>query len=135
MTRFAVNGQPPLPYQIDHRPAQEFSYDGAKSKLINLVSSFCGSEDVKFLVPGESMDTDDDLDHDDFGSTSRQGNFLKLSSWIDLDNLVSIGCVGAVLTYLQRKRSSEYLQDDPNAQQAYRITSLEMFSLKGTLWV
>ena len=70
---------------------------------------------------------------DDLGLSSRHGRLLKLSSWIDLDNTISIGCLGAVLTYLQRKRASEYLQDDAEAERAYRVETVEMFSLAGTM--
>ena len=67
------------------------------------------------------------------GLTSRRGRLLELSAWIDLDNVASIGCVGAVLTYLQRKRASEYLQDDADAELAYRVQTIEMFSLAGIM--
>jgi DNA mismatch repair protein MSH5 len=123
----------PLPYRLDHRPNPEFSYEGAENKLVNLQSFLAGGEVVKFLTPGESLTYDDGQEHDEFGSTSRQGKLLRISGWINLDSKVSIGCVGAVLTYLQRKRSAEFLQDDPDAQCAYRITSMEMFSMEGTM--
>jgi DNA mismatch repair protein MSH5 len=50
-----------------------------------------------------------------------------------MDNTVGIGCVGAVIFYLDRKRVSEYLQDDPNAQMAYQVVRLEMFSIRDTM--
>lgn len=90
---------------------------------------------MKFLVPGESSTYEDGQEQDEFGSTSRQGRLLRISSWIDLDNKASLGCIGAVLMYLQRRRGAEYLQDDPDAEQAHRITSMEMFSLKSTMHV
>ena len=42
------------------------------------------------------------------------------------------GCCAHLLA--TRRRSAEYLQDDPDAQQAYSITSMEMFSLQGTMY-
>ena len=94
-----------------------------------------GGADLRFLIPGESLTWDHGQEQDEFGSTSRQGKLLRISGWINLDSKASLGCVGAVLTYLQRRRSAEYLQDDPDAQQAYRVTSMEMFSLQGTMYV
>ena len=90
---------------------------------------------MRFLIPGESLTYDDRQEHDEFGSTNRQGKLLRISGRINLDSKVSVGCVGAALTYLQRKRAAEFLQDDPDAQQAYRITRMEMFSISGTMYV
>lgn len=118
---------------IDTRPGAEFSYEGALNKLVNLQSlTTTGTE---FLVPGEAMTYDEILDPDDLGLTRRQGKLLQISAWLDLECRVSIGCVGAIIAQLQRKRAAEYLQDDPDARLAYRITNIEMFSLKGTMYV
>jgi DNA mismatch repair protein MSH5 len=123
----------PLPYLLDYRPNPEFSYEGAKNKLVNLQSILTDGEQVRFLIPGESLTYDDGQGHGEFGSSDRQGKLLRISGWINLDSKVSVGCVGAVLTYLQRKHSAEFLQDDPEAQQAFRITSMEMFCIEGTM--
>jgi DNA mismatch repair protein MSH5 len=125
----------PLPYKLDYRPHPEFSYEGAKNKLVNLQSIPAGVEGVRFLIPGEALSYDDGQEYDDLGSTSRQGKLLRISGWINLDSKVSVGCVGAVLTYLQRQRGTEFLQDEPDVQQAYRISGMEMFSMKGTMYV
>lgn len=102
--------------------------------MVNLDSIFHGSENtVRFVVPGDMATFEEGQALNDMGLTSRHGRLLKLSSWIDLDNITSIGCVGAVLTYLQRKRASEYLQDDADAELAYRVEVVEMFSLVGTM--
>ena len=125
----------PLPYRVDYRPNLEFSYEGAKNKLVNLQSIPIGEEGVRFLIPGDSSTYGDDQGHDELGLTSRQGKLIRISGWINLDSRVSLGCVGAVLTSLQRKRSDEFLQDDPDSQQAYRITNMEMFSMQGKMYV
>jgi DNA mismatch repair protein MSH5 len=125
----------PLPYRVDYRPNLEFSYEGAKNKLVNLQSIPKGEEGVRFLIPGDSPTYDNGQGHDEVGSTSRQGKLSRISGWINLDSRVSLGCVGAVLTSLQRKRSAEFPQDDPDGQQAYRITSMEMFSMQGKMYV
>jgi DNA mismatch repair protein MSH5 len=125
----------PLPYRVDCRPNLEFSYEGAKNRLVNLQSIPIGEEGVRFLIPGDSPTYDDGQGHDEVGSTSRQGKLIRISGWINLDSRVSLGCVGAVLTSLQRKRSAEFPQDDPDGQQAYRITSMEMFSMQGKMYV
>lgn len=133
LTSSPADDRLPLPYRLDHRPNPEFSYDGAKNKLVNLQSIPTDREQVRFLIPGESLTYDDGQDYDEFGSTNRQGKLLRISGWINIDSRVSVGCVGAVLTYLQRQRCAEFLQDDPDAQETFRVTSMEMFCIEGTM--
>lgn len=122
-----------LPYQLDIRPSQEFSYERAKSKLVNLRIAPVDAEGLRFLTPRDAVACDDGEDHEDLGFTSRQGKLLRLSGWIDMDNWITIGCAGAVLTFLQRKRATEYLPGDQAANLAYRVTSMEMFGLRETM--
>lgn len=129
-----VGSEPPLPYQVDIRPSQEFAYEGTKTKLINLESTIARNDGTTFLVPGDVSTYDDEQDHENFGSTNRQGKLLRLSSWIDFESRVSVGCVGAILTHLQRRRAADYLPEDPDAQWAFRVRNLEMFTLQHTMW-
>jgi DNA mismatch repair protein MSH5 len=135
LTLMTVGEEPPLPYQVDVRPSQDFSYEGAKTKLVNLDSIIASNDVTTFLVPGNPSTFDDKQDHENFGSTNRQGRLLHLSSWIDFENQVGVGCMGAVLTYLQRKRAANYLPEDPDAQWAFRVVSSEMLTLRNTMWV
>lgn len=69
----------------------------------------------------------------DIGLTAAQGTLLQLSTQLRMDNRVGVGCVGAIITHLQRMRTSEYLPDDPNAETAYQISHLDTFTLRGTM--
>jgi DNA mismatch repair protein MSH5 len=133
LTVAAVGDELPLPYQLEIRPSQEFAYEAAKTKLINLESNLPGNSATDFLVPGEASTYEDEHDHENFGSTNRQGKLLRLSCWIDLENRISVGCMGAIVTHLQRRRAADYLPDDPDAQWAFRIRSLVMVSLQDTM--
>ena len=123
-----------MPYELELRPNGEFGFEGALNKLTNVESAIAKSS-VKFLIPGDNVDQQGDIRLDEVGLSHRQGRLLQISSWLDLDSKVSIGCAGAVINYLQRKRASEYLQDDPEAQLAYRILSMEMFTFRDTMLV
>jgi DNA mismatch repair protein MSH5 len=125
---------PPLPYQIELRPTPEFSFEGALNKLAN-IGSMLAISGVKFLVPGDTVMYEPDSQIDEVGLSNRQGRLLQISSWLDLDCKVSISCAGAVMNYLRNKRVSEYLPDDPDAQLAYRIMHMEMFTFKDTMRV
>lgn len=59
---------------------------------------------------------------------------MQISASLDLDSRISVGCVGALIACLNRKRASEYLQNDPEAQAAYKITSIAMFSFHNTMY-
>lgn len=135
LTLMAVREELPLPYQLDVRPSQEFSYEAAKIKLAHLDLTVASTDGTSFLVPGDASTYEDEQDHENFGCTNRQGRLLRLSSRIDLENRVAIGCMGAVITHLQRRRAADYLPDDPDAQWAFRVRSLEMFTLRNTMSV
>lgn len=124
-----------LPYALNVRPSPEFNYETAKNKLVSLhIGSDVGPK-VTFVTPGDAVvhgAYDEDLDDDFVG---RQGKLLWLSGWIELDSRITVGCAGAVLTYLQRRKAIEYLPGDRSAELAFRINTIEMFSLSGTMSV
>lgn len=122
-----------MPYQVDVRPSQEFSYEVAKNKLASIKIGPSENEDVKFYVPGDTFDESEYRENPGF--TAHQGKVLHLSGYIDVENRVSMGCAGAVLTCLQRKRAADYLPGDQSAELAFKIKSIEMFSLQGTMHV
>lgn len=130
----ADNDEPALPYKLELRPSGDFKYEQALQKL-STISTLEARPGVKFLVPGEDELYDERNYADEMGLTAERGRTLHISGSINLDSKVSVGCAGAVITYLQRKRQSEYLQGDPAADQAYQILRMEMFSLKGTMLV
>ena len=90
-------------------------------------------ERLKFLVPGDTLSHGHGGEQADLGFTERQGQLLQLSACIDMENRVSIGCAGALITYLQRKSPPESLSGVRVANVAFRIRSLEMLSLQGTM--
>lgn len=132
-TLTSLDDQDRLPYQIDIRPSQEFSYEASKNKLTTLKDIFDRDQhSVHFLVPGEPA-AYDESNLAELGSTDRQGKLLRLSGLIDLDSRVSVGCLGAILACIQRRRVAEYLPEDQAAYEAYRVREIEMFSLKGSM--
>ena len=118
---------------LEFRPSSEFNYDAGKTKLINLrLFAECSSE-VAFLTPGDDDPYDDYGDGIGKGYTGRQGQLLKLSASIDIESRLTIGCTGALLTYIARRKAVEYPPGDTRANPAFSISSIEMFSLKGVM--
>ncbi|PGH01372.1 DNA mismatch repair protein MSH5 [Blastomyces parvus] len=123
-----------LPYHLDVRPVQEFNFEGAKLKLASLQLGTSKSE-TRFLVPGDTFSLNQNGDQNDLGFTDHQGRLLTLSGSIDMDNRISIGCAGAIITHLQRKRAAECLANDNSGSELFSIKSLEMRSLRDTMFV
>jgi DNA mismatch repair protein MSH5 len=49
--------------------------------------------------------------------------------------LFQVGCAGAVLSYLLRRKSVEYLPGDDAAQMAFRVRTIEMFTLSDMMFI
>ena len=85
------------------------------------------------MIPGEESSYDEYGSAYETGFTKHQGKLLRLSGWIDLESQLSVGCAGAVLTYLQRRRMVQYLPGCEDANRAFRISNIQMFTLGGTM--
>ena len=140
------------------RPSHEFSYDSGRSKLEDLLhtietegSDASGRSGPSSIDRGSAEETravdrmaiiapgDDEADQNsvtslDPGLSARKGRTLRLSTVIDLDSRVSVGCAGAVLTYLQRRRAGQYLPRDGEAAAPFRISKIEFFSLDNVMY-
>ncbi|KAF2639892.1 hypothetical protein P280DRAFT_402438 [Massarina eburnea CBS 473.64] len=122
-----------LPFLLEVRPPSEFSYGSAKSKLANLRLGDGHAYRRDFKVPGDNVL--DESAHAGEEALGQQGQMLYLSGLIDMDSTLTIGCAGALLSYLQRRRAAAYLPGDPEAHQLFRISKLEMFSLRNTMFI
>ena len=121
-----------LPFILEIRPSPEFAYETGKRKLVDIQPVAGTGPQMFFITPGEG-DSYDGLDYQEAGFTNRQGKILQLSGRIDLESRLSVGCAGAVITHLARKRAATYLPGDVDAHQAFRISTIETFNLKGVM--
>ncbi|KAL4886538.1 muts domain V-domain-containing protein [Aspergillus karnatakaensis] len=128
------DARPYLPYQLDVRPSQEFNPAHAKNKLVALDISTKHEDRFKFLVPHNGLVDTDQLDTANVDFTLQEGRHLHIASYLDLENKVTLGCAGAILTYLQRRRSSDMVAEG-TASGLYQVTSFEMATLNGTMFV
>lgn len=124
-----------LPYQIDARPSQEFSVSNAKDRLVALEVSSTHEQRLRFLVPDGGISGPQEMNPEDMGFTVHEGRLLHISSSVDMDNPITLGCVGAILGYLQRRRSPATSMDPigPTDECPFQVRSLEMFSLENTM--
>ncbi|CAG8165377.1 unnamed protein product [Penicillium nalgiovense] len=122
-----------LPYQIDVRPTPEFSYSNAESKLLALQISSMHEQRIRFFVPQNGLAGPEEVDPEEMGFTLQEGRLLHISSSVDMENPVTIGCAGAILTYLQRRRATAPSSLEEGNE--YRIRALQMFNLRDTMWI
>ncbi|KFY84055.1 hypothetical protein V500_09653 [Pseudogymnoascus sp. VKM F-4518 (FW-2643)] len=124
-------------YVLDSRPSAEFQYKPAKSKLVN--SDFSGSNGprMQFSTPGDELMGNMGYiqDPEEYETAGHQGRLFRLAGCIDLESRVSIGCAGAVLNYLARRRTTEYLPGDQEALIAFHVSTIEMFSLADMMFI
>ncbi|CAN9167596.1 unnamed protein product [Alternaria alternata] len=126
------NDQFRLPFILEVRPPNEFSYEVGKNKLVSLRLGLEHGTRVSFRVPGEIVP----MDHlDEEGTIGQQGQLLRLAGWVDLESRSTVGCAGALVSYLQRRRAVAYLPGDHAAYLVFRIATLEMFSLRETMFI
>lgn len=124
-----------LPYLLEIRPSQEFSYEGGRRKLVDIPIEADHGPQVEFLTPGEDGSYNSSERGHEVGFSDRQGKLLRLSACLNIESRLSVGCAGAVLTYLSRRRAAEYLPGDVDAHRAFQVTMIETFSLKGHMSV
>ena len=115
--------------------ARQFDYENGKRRLAALeyVADHC--ENMTFATPG---DDDPFLSYEAQlgpGYTARTGRVLRLSTIVDFDSRLSIGCASAILDYLQACRLQVYIPGDRRAEQMLRITSVEMFNLNNVMYL
>ncbi|RAH66189.1 MutS family protein MSH5 [Aspergillus aculeatinus CBS 121060] len=123
-----------LPFQLDIRPSQEFGYENAKNKLVALGISSKHEQRMRFLVPHNGFADSEQIFSESLDFTLQEGKLLHISSSIEMENTVTIGCAGALLMHLQRRRASASIATD-QASETHRVTSVDMFSLLGTMFV
>ncbi|QDS74512.1 hypothetical protein FKW77_007276 [Venturia effusa] len=122
-----------LPYLLEVRPSGEFNYDSSKSKLANLRLDSDEGPRVTLTIPGDVIGADGYEIRDE--NSGRHEHLLRLAGWVDVESRVTVGCAGAVISYLQRRRATRYLPGDSLAHGFFRISALEMFSLNETMFV
>ncbi|KAI0012933.1 muts domain V-domain-containing protein [Xylariaceae sp. FL0662B] len=113
-------------YVLRDLNSTDFRYDAGRDKLLGLDLEMSGRQSMLYTsVVDDTIDETDD--HSGQGG-SRQGRLIRLGTSINLDSRLTIGCAGALLSDIQRRKSAQYLPNDPDALVAFRIRFVEMFA-------
>ena len=122
-----------MQYKIESRPAQEFGYEVAIAKLLDIVPTISNNSDLEFMVPSNEDLDESRLDQFHLGFTEKRGNLLRLSALIDIDCRMTIGCAGAVVTYLGRRRAIHSAFHAAGEAAPLRVSALRTFTLENTM--
>ncbi|KAJ0121776.1 hypothetical protein J7T55_008943 [Diaporthe amygdali] len=96
----------------------EFNYESAKSHLINLDLDSLRPRTMHFnTVAGDEVEGGAEM------GDERNARLMQLATWINLGSRFS------------RRKAAEYLSHDPDAKFAFRVRSIEMFTLRNSLFV
>ena len=123
-----------LPYSLELRPSSEFSAEGGMKRLISISHSFDNETQMAFITPANENGLYSHHDSEE-GCINRWGKTLRLATKIDIESYVSIGCAGAVLTYLQRRRAVDYLPGDVAACSLFRVATIATFVINDIMLV
>ncbi|CCC04881.1 putative MSH5 protein [Sordaria macrospora k-hell] len=107
-------------YILRHLVSAEFDYDANKEALLGLYNDACSGDGMS---PGAE---DEDAMHCIGGSSHRR--LMRLEKTVNLGSHLSIGCAGAVLSDLERRRSTEYLAPGAEAPISFRVKAITMSS-------
>ncbi|KAI5920830.1 muts domain V-domain-containing protein [Camillea tinctor] len=120
-------------YILRNLNSSDFRYETARDKLLGLSLSMTTKPSMLYT----SVIDQDTPEPDDYDTPegSRQGRLMQLGTSINLESRVTIGCAGAVLSDIQRRRTTQYLPNDPDASVAFHIRSVEMFALFDSMFV
>lgn len=87
-TLTSIDDQFRLPFLLEVRPPNEFSYDSAISKLVSLRLGEDHESKVQFVVPGDIMVGNSA--HDGESTSGQQGRLLHLAGMVDLGSHLTV---------------------------------------------
>jgi DNA mismatch repair protein MSH5 len=124
------------------RPSKEFKYESGKNKLLHLKLSEDRENSIRFIVPEDDVVA---------GEERERQRFIELCGRLDMScqitvcltsnisprnlTLHHVGCAGAVLSYLFRRRQIAPLPVNEAPYDILKVSAVEMFSVQGSMWV
>ncbi|BFZ65463.1 chaperone ATPase hsp78 [Saitoella coloradoensis] len=116
----ATPGTESTGFALDIRPATEFAYQTARSRLISLRVGTEEGPRIDFAGAEE-------------GNGQREG-LMRLAGWVDVDSKVTVGCVGAVIAYFARRRLIGGIHGDDEFARV-SVNAISMFSMNDYMLV
>lgn len=115
------------------RPSAEFEYEPGRNKLASLRLRSDTGHLGTIITPGSHNAYDEYEDHNEVGGSGHYGKSLRLAGRVNLESRLTVGCSGAVLAYLSRRKAVQFLPGDAAAEALFRVSTIEMFNLNDTM--
>ncbi|KAG0273687.1 MutS protein msh5 [Linnemannia exigua] len=117
--------------KLEVRPSGEFSYQLAKTKLLSIVMHFkhSGIDSSSSSRPGSSIAPQTTSGMDDSAQRDAQ---LQLSNLIDLESTESVGCAGAVISFLSRHGIAHRSTRDGRSTMAISVEAFTLYARERT---
>ncbi|KAK7952460.1 mismatch repair protein 5 [Apiospora aurea] len=110
----------------------DFHYDAGVDKLLGVQGQVAAFHNMHH-GPMEDVRLDHEILDHQYGHS--QESRMRLGTIINLESRLAIGCAGAVLGDLHRRRTTQYLPNDPDALVAFSVRSVAMFTLFDSMFV
>ncbi|GAB1311213.1 hypothetical protein MFIFM68171_01423 [Madurella fahalii] len=114
-------------YVLRHVVSAQFDYDAGKEAL--------GKLDLEPFRPDPVHVFSSEEEPAECISSSSHNRLMRLAESINLDSCLSIGCVGAVLNDLERRRAAEHPMSGEEASTTLWVRSIKMNSSTDTMIV
>ncbi|QKD47976.2 muts domain V-domain-containing protein [Fusarium oxysporum Fo47] len=114
--------------------SSEFSIETAHERLVNLDSQALSATGIVFSTGIEEDGSEESIPglSQPESQAFRQ---LRYGGCINMNSQVSVGCAGALLGDIRRRRSADFLPDGQVAGVLFRVVDIRMFSLNTYMYV
>ncbi|KAK4239460.1 muts domain V-domain-containing protein [Achaetomium macrosporum] len=114
-------------YILQHVVSVQFDYEAGKEALARLDLEPSKPDPVEILSLEE--------EHARSVGPSIHGKLMRIAEKINLESCLSVGCAGAVLQDLERRRNAEDLPDGEEGSIPFRVRSIKMNTSADTMLV
>ncbi|QPC75868.1 hypothetical protein HYE68_006620 [Fusarium pseudograminearum] len=132
--QFLIHAQPNSLLVSARAPSSEFSIETAHERLVGLNSQALSSTGIVF-----STGMEDDANEESIPGhplpESCAFRSLRYGGCINMNSPVSVGCAGALLGDILRRRSAGFLPDGQVAGVLFRVADIRMFSLSSYMYI
>ncbi|KAI1265648.1 muts domain V-domain-containing protein [Xylariaceae sp. FL1019] len=124
-------------YILRNLNSSDFRFEAGRQKLLSLDFGMDARPSMLYttVVDDTSFEADPSTVHEGGPEGSKHNQLMRLATSINIDSKITVGCAGAVLGDIQRRKTAQYLPNDLDALVAFRVRSVEMFSLFNSMFV
>ncbi|EYB22536.1 hypothetical protein FG05_11941 [Fusarium graminearum] len=132
--QFLIHAQPNNLLVSARAPSSEFSIETAHERLVGLNSQALSSTGIVFSTGMEDEANEESIPGHPLPESCAFRS-LRYGGCINMNSPVSVGCAGALLGDILRRRSAGFLPDGQVAGVLFRVADIRMFSLSSYMYI